>query len=266
MASGKAVTRTPEEIELIRQSSLLVSKTLGELNKLIEPGIDTLTLDTVAETFIRDHGGIPAFKNYNPSFGDSPFPYTLCVSINDEVVHGMPNKNRVLDEGDIVSVDCGVKMNGYYGDSAYTFAVGEVSSKKKRLMEVTRASLYEGIKCAVAGKRLGEVSHAIQHYVESFGFSVVKEMVGHGVGTALHEPPEVPNFGRRKSGIRLEEGMVLAIEPMVNLGKRFIDTAEDGWTVFARDRQASAHYEHCIAIQKGEALILSTFEYIENKS
>ena len=261
---AKIICRTPEEVQLIKESSLLVGKTLGELRKHIVPGVNTRRLDDIAEAYIRDSGGVPAFKNYSPSFGESPFPASLCISINEEVVHGIPSTNRILQDGDIVSIDCGVLMNGYFGDSAYTFAVGEISAKKKRLMEVTRQSLYLGIEKAVAGNRLGEISHAIQRHVENFGFSIVREMVGHGVGSRLHEPPEVPNFGRRRSGIRLQEGMVLAIEPMVNLGKRFIDTAKDGWTIYAKDRQPSAHYEHCIVIGKEKAEILSTFEFIEN--
>jgi len=264
MAKGKIIYRSSEEIEKIKESSLLVSKTLGELKRHIQPGVSTLKLDDIAETFIRDHGGIPAFKDYNPSFGDSPFPYTLCVSLNEEVVHGMPSSHRILEDGDIVSIDCGVFMNGYYGDSAYTFAVGEINAKKKKLMDVTKAALYKGIEKAKSGSRLGAISYEIQKYVEMYGFSIIREMVGHGVGTNLHEPPEVPNFGKKRSGIKLKEGMVLAIEPMVNMGKRFIATAQDGWTIYAKDQLPSAHYEHCIAITKEGAQVLSTYEYIEN--
>ncbi len=260
----QATYKTEEEIELIRQSSLLVGKTLGELNKHIEPGVTTQKLDAIAEEFIRDHGAIPGFKDYAPSFGDSPFPYTLCTSVNEEVVHGMPSPKRRLEEGDIISVDCGVLLNGYYGDSAYTFAVGEIPSKVARLMKVTKESLYKGIEKAVAGNRLGEISYAIQKHAELHGFSIVREMVGHGLGVNLHEPPEVPNYGKRRSGAKLKEGLVIAIEPMINLGKRSIKVDDDGWTVYATDRLPSAHYEHCIVIRKGEAEILSTFEYIEN--
>lgn len=256
--------KTEEEIELIRESSLLVGKTLGELNKHIQPGVSTLKLDRIAEEFIRDHGAIPAFKDYDASFADFPFPYTLCVSVNEEVVHGMPGESRLLKDGDIVSIDCGVLMNGYYGDSAYTFAVGEISSKKRRLMNVTKESLYKGIEKAVEGNRLGDIANAIQRHAEMYGYSIVREMVGHGVGKSLHEPPEVPNYGRRRTGLKLKEGMVIAIEPMINMGRRFIKVAKDGWTVFASDRQPSAHYEHCIVIRKDKAEILSTFEYIEN--
>lgn len=262
--SNVITLKTDEEIELIRESSLLVGKTLGEVNKHIRPGVDTLTLDTIAEEFIRDHGAIPAFKDYNPSFGSSPFPSSLCISINEEVVHGMPSRNRILKEGDIVSIDCGVYMNRYYGDSAYTFAVGEISSKKRRLMDVTKQSLYKGIEMAKAGNRMGDISYAIQKHAETFGYSIVREMVGHGLGRNLHEPPEVPNYGRRQRGLLLKEGMVLAIEPMINLGRRFIKIADDGWTVFATDRMPSAHYEHAVVIRKDKADILSTFQYIEN--
>jgi len=256
--------KTEEEIELIRESSLLVGKTLGELKQHITPGVSTLKLDEIAETFIRDHGAIPAFKNHNPSFASSPFPGSLCISINEEVVHGMPAAQKALEEGDIVSIDCGVCLEGYYGDSAYTFAVGEISPKKKKLLEVTKEALLKGIQHAIAGKRLGEISYAIQKHVEQFGFSIVREMVGHGLGTNLHEPPEVPNFGRRRSGVKLQEGMVLAVEPMVNMGKRFIETASDGWTIYAKDHFPSAHFEHSIAVGKETVDILSTFEYIEN--
>lgn len=262
--SDQVTYKSIEEIELIRESSLLVGKTLGELKKHIVPGANTLKLDQIAEEFIRDHGGIPAFKGYDASFADYPFPYTLCISVNEEVVHGMPAANRLLREGDLVSIDCGVQMNGYFGDSAYTFAVGEVSSKKRRLMEVTRQSLYMGIEKAVEGNRVGDIANAIQRYAETYGYSVVREMVGHGVGKSLHEPPEVPNYGKRKTGALLKDGMVIAIEPMINMGKRFIKVAKDGWTVFATDRLPSAHYEHCVVIRKDKAEILSTFEFIEN--
>ncbi|MEM7369259.1 MAG: type I methionyl aminopeptidase [Bacteroidota bacterium] len=263
--SEQAITyKTQDEVELIRQSSLLVGKTLGEISKIVEPGVSTLKLDRLAEEFIRDHGAVPAFKDYSPSFGDSPFPYSLCTSINEEVVHGMPSRDRVLMDGDIISIDCGVLLNGYYGDSAYTFAVGDISSKKRRLMEVTKEALYKGIEKAVAGNRMGEVSNAIQKYAESYGYSIVREMVGHGLGQQLHEPPEVPNYGKRRSGEKLKEGMVLAIEPMINQGRRHIKVASDGWTVYATDRKPSAHYEHSVVIRKGKAEILTTFEYIEN--
>lgn len=261
--SDQITYKTPEEVELIRESSLLVSKTLGMLGEHIQPGVSTLRLDELAEAFIRDHSGVPAFKNYQPSFNETPFPFTLCVSTNEEVVHGMPAKSRFLHEGDIVSIDCGVLLNGFYGDSAYTFPVGEISSKKRKLLEVTKASLMHGIQHAVEGNHLGEISYAIQKHAEVNGFSVVREMVGHGVGRELHEPPEVPNYGRRSAGIRLKAGMVLAIEPMINMGKRHITVAKDGWTVFASDRNPSAHFEHTVVVQKGQPEILTSFTHIE---
>lgn len=255
--------KSAEEVELIRRSSLLVGKTLGEVSKLITPGVSTLKLDRVAEEFIRDNGGIPAFLNYPSSApGVPPYGFTLCVSVNGEVVHGMPSEKKVLKDGEIVSVDCGVKMDGFFGDSAYTFAVGNVPAKVKRLLQVTRESLYKGIEQAVEGNFLGDVSQAVQFHAETAGFSVVREMVGHGIGRNLHEPPEVPNYGRRKSGPRLETGMVLAIEPMINLGRRRIDWLDDGWTIVTSDGLPSAHFEHTVAIRPGAADILSTFEYI----
>lgn len=259
------IIKQEQEIDLIRESSLLVGKTLGEVSKLIIPGASTLDLDKRAEEFIRDHGAIPAFKNYRASADDDPFPFTLCVSVNEEVVHGMPGIGKELREGDIVSVDCGVFMNGYFGDSAFTFAVGEIASKKKRLLRVTKESLFRGILEAREGNHLGDISHAIQFHAESHGYSIVREMVGHGIGQNLHEPPEVPNYGRRKTGIELKEGMVLAIEPMVNMGKRKIKIGSDGWTVLATDGQPSAHFEHTIVVRKDKGEILSTFDYIEHE-
>ncbi|MGN6640500.1 MAG: type I methionyl aminopeptidase, partial [Mucilaginibacter sp.] len=204
--------KSVEEIELIRESSLLVSKTLGEIAKVIRPGIKTIELNKLAETFIRDNGGVPAFLNYNG------FPYSLCISLNDQVVHGFPGQH-VLVEGDLVSVDCGAILNKYYGDSAYTFAIGEVSDEVKKLMRVTKECLYLGIEKAVTGMRIGDIGYAVQEHAERNGFGVVKELVGHGVGTHLHEKPEVPNYGKRGSGTKLEEGMVIAIEPMINAGR-----------------------------------------------
>lgn len=262
MASGKIIIKTEEEINLIRESSLLVGKTLGEVSKLVEPGANTLKLDQVAEEFIRDHGAIPAFKDYQTSLDIDPFPFTLCISVNEEVVHGFAGKDKYLREGDIVAIDCGVEMNGYFGDCAYTFMIGEVNSKKRRLCRVTQESLYKGLEKAVAGNYLGDVSHAIQYHVESHGYSIVQEMVGHGIGANLHEPPEVPNYGRKRSGPKLEEGMVIAVEPMVNLGKRRIKFGSDGWTVLTADKSPSAHYEHTIAIREGKCEILSTHEFI----
>ena len=250
------VYKSEEEIALIKESSLLVGKTLAEVAKVIKPGVKTSALDQIAETFIRDHGAAPGFKGYNG------FQHTLCISINEEVVHGIPG-SRELVEGDIVSIDCGVIMHDFYGDSAYTFAVGEVSEEVKLLMERTKASLYKGIEMAVDGKRVGDIGHAIQSYVESFGYSVVRDLVGHGLGRNLHEKPEVPNYGRRGIGIKLKEGMVLAIEPMINLGTRTVVQEKDGWTIRTADKLPSAHFEHDVAIRKGKGEILSTFDYIE---
>ncbi|HML85651.1 MAG TPA: type I methionyl aminopeptidase [Bacteroidales bacterium] len=248
--------KTEEEIELIRQSSLLVGKTLAEVAKVIKPGIRTIELDRLAESFIRDNGGIPGFKGYNG------FPYTLCISVNEVVVHGFPS-NREVKEGDIVSVDCGAVMNGFYGDSAYTFMIGEVDPSVRALVEATKASLYEGIEKAVEGQRLGDIGAAIQSYVEERGYSVVRDLVGHGLGKHLHEAPEVPNYGRKGTGMKLQEGLVLAIEPMINLGGHRVVQERDGWTIRTSDRKPSAHFEHDVVIRKGRAEVLSTFDYIE---
>ena len=248
--------KTDEEIEIQRQSSLLVGKTLAEVAKIIRPGITTIELDKVAETFIRDNGAIPGFKGYGG------FPGTLCISVNDVVVHGIPGE-IVLKDGDIVSVDCGTLMNEFYGDSAYTFAVGEVDEKILQLLKRTKESLYLAIEQAVAGKRIGDIGSAVQRHVESFGYSVVRDLVGHGVGRNLHEKPEVPNYGRRGSGIKLKSGMCLAIEPMVNMGVKEVFQDKDGWTIRTADAKPSAHFEHDIAVRNGKADILSTFEYIE---
>lgn len=248
--------RTEEEIELIRQSSLLVGKTHAEVAKLIKPGVTTLELDAVAEAFIRDHGAEPAFKGYNG------FPGSLCTSLNEHVVHGIPN-NKPLQEGDILSVDCGVKWNGYFGDSAYSYGIGEIGPEKEQLLRVTKESLYKGIEAAAAGQRIGDLGYAVQSHAESFGYGVVRELVGHGVGQALHEAPEVPNYGRRGRGVQLKEGMVIAIEPMINMGKKDIRQESDGWTIRTADRKPSAHFEHTVVVRKGKAEILSSFEWIE---
>jgi methionyl aminopeptidase len=249
--------KSVEEIELIRESSLLVSKTLGEIAKVIGPGVTTIELNKLAETYIRDNGGLPAFLNYHG------FPFSLCISLNDQVVHGFPGKH-VLVEGDLVSVDCGVILNKYYGDSAFTFAIGEVSDTVKKLMRVTRECLDLGVEKAVAGNRVGDIGYAVQEHAEKNGFGVVKELVGHGVGTHLHEKPEVPNYGKRGSGIKLEEGMVIAIEPMINAGRAGVKFWDDGWTVSTSDKKPSAHYEHTVAVKKGKVDILSTFSYVDN--
>lgn len=251
------VYKSKEEIELIRISSLLVGKTLACISREIKPGITTLYLDKLAEQIIRDNKGIPGFLNYNG------YPNTLCISINSEVVHGIPS-NRELKDGDVVSVDCGAIVNEFYGDSAYTFTVGEVKPEILKLLEVTKQCLYLGIENAVEGLRVGDIGHAIQNYAELNGYSVVRELVGHGVGRKLHESPEVPNYGKRGHGAKLKEGMVIAIEPMINLGKRNVRQLKDGWTIVTSDNKPSAHFEHTIAIGKNKADILSTFDEIEN--
>ncbi|MBK9729898.1 MAG: type I methionyl aminopeptidase [Chitinophagaceae bacterium] len=251
--------KTPEEIERIRQSSLLVSRTLAEVAKHIKPGTTTISLDKLADQFIRDHGGIPAFLGYRG------FPNSACISVNEAVVHGIPGET-VLKEGDIVSVDLGVVLDGFYGDSAYTFPVGEISEAKQRLLNITRQSLEMGIQQAWIGKRIGDIAATIQEFVEKNGYSVVRELVGHGVGKKLHEDPEVPNYGRRGSGAKLQEGLVIAIEPMVNMGKKNVMQSNDGWTIFTEDHKPSAHFEHTIAISKDGPVKLTTFEFIEEVS
>ena len=250
--------RSEDEIDLIRESSLLVAKTHAEISNLIKPGVTTLQLDKIAEEFIKDNGGLPAFKGY------SGFPNTLCASKNEQVVHGIPNNNP-LNDGDIISIDCGVVMNGYYGDSAYTYEVGEVSKMIKDLLTRTKQSLYKGIEQAVSGNRLGDIGFAIQNYVEKFGYGVVREMVGHGIGKSLHEEPQVPNYGRKGNGIMLKEGLVIAIEPMINLGTKRIKQHSDGWTIITADKKCSAHFEHTVVVRKGRAEVLSSFEGIEKK-
>lgn len=252
----KVYYKTDEEIELIRKSSLLVSKTLGEVAKIIKPGVQTIALNKLAETYIRDNGGVPAFLNYNG------FPYSLCISPNEKVVHGFPG-DYTLKDGDIISVDCGVVLNKFFGDSAYTFEVGEVSDETKQLLEVTKECLNLAVAKAVTGLRVGDISYAVQEHAEKHGYGVVKELVGHGVGFKLHEKPEVPNYGKRGSGIKLEDGMVLAIEPMINMGKAGVKFWKDGWTVSSVDNKPSAHFEHTVAIRKGNADVLSTFDFIE---
>jgi methionyl aminopeptidase len=248
--------RTAEEIELLRESNLLVSKTLAELAKLIKPGVTTDKLNSVAEEYIRDHNGIPGFLGYQK------YPKTLCTSVNSQVVHGIPSA-YILKEGDIISIDCGTIKNGYYGDSAYTFAVGEIDEKKQQLLNTTKEALYKGIEMAVEGLRTGDIGFAIQQYCEGMGFSVVRELVGHGLGKKLHEAPEVPNYGRKGKGVQLKAGMVICIEPMINMGRKEIFQESDGWTIRTVDRMPSAHFEHALAVRKGEADILSTFKYIE---
>lgn len=253
---GRIHYKTDQEIELIRESSLLVGKTLAEVAKCIKPGVTTLELDAVAEEFILSQKALPGFKGYNG------FPHTLCTSVNDEVVHGMPT-NIPLRNGDIVSVDCGVIKNGYWGDSAYTFKIGEVDEEVELLLQRTKESLQLAIDAAIAGNRIGDLGFAVQSYTESFGYGVVRELVGHGLGKDLHEAPEVPNYGRKGNGVQLKEGMVLAVEPMINLGSKSVRQKKDGWTIVTADGKPSAHFEHDIAIRKGKAEVLSTFDYIE---
>ena len=248
--------KTDEEIELMRVANRLVSAVLAEVAKYMQPGVTTLYLDKIAEEFIRDHGAIPLFKGYKG------FPNALCVSINDSVVHGLPGIYQ-LKSGDIVSVDCGVKLNGYCGDSAYTFEIGEVTPDVKRLLQTTKEALYEGINSAVEGKRIGDIAHSIQVYCEKRGYSVVRELVGHGIGKDMHEAPEVPNYGKKRYGVLLKNGMCIAIEPMINLGTKNVRFEKDGWTVRTRDGKPSAHFEHTVAIRPGKADILSTFELID---
>lgn len=248
--------KTAEEIELLRNSNLLVSKTLGEVAKHIRPGVTTRWLDKLAEEFIRDHGGKPAFLGYRG------YPATLCTSVNSVVVHGIPSE-YALKEGDILSVDCGAILNGYVGDSAYTFPVGEIPEKVFRLLKVTYESLFLGIQEAVEGKRVGDIGFAVQSHAEKNGYSVVREMVGHGIGKQLHEEPEVPNYGRRGTGAKLRQGMTICIEPMINMGSRYILQESDGWTIRASDNLPSAHYELAVVVGKEKADILSTFSYIE---
>ena len=252
--------KTESDIHRLRESADLVSRTLAEVARYIRPGVQTRELDAIAEAFIREHGAEPAFKGYR--VGHQVFPAALCISVNDEVVHGIPG-SYVLKEGDIVSVDCGVRLNGWYGDSAYTFAVGEIDEEKARLLRVTREALDRGIAQAVVGKRVGDISAAVQRYCEAEGFGVVRELVGHGIGRHLHEEPQVPNFGTPGTGKKLREGMVLCIEPMITMGSYRIKTDADGWTVRTVDGQPAAHYEHMVAVREGKPEVLTTFDYIE---
>lgn len=257
MRNGRMIIlKTEEEIEFMRISNRLVGMTLGELSKHIKPGVTTLQLDKIAEEFIRDHGAYPTFLGYGG------FPNSICTSVNEHIVHGIPN-NKPLQDGDVISVDCGTTKNGYCGDSAYTFCVGEVDEKVKDLLKVTKESLYKGIAMAREDNRIGDIGFTIQQYCESHGYSVVRELVGHGIGKDMHEAPEVPNYGRRGTGPLLKNGMCIAIEPMINMGSKNVVFENDGWTVRTKDRKPSAHFEHTVAIHNGSADILSTFEFIE---
>lgn len=252
----KVYYKSAEDIEQLRKSANVLSQLLGEMAKEIKPGITTLSLDQLAYDYIHDHGGRPAFLNYNG------FPNSLCISVNDQVVHGIPGKYELRD-GDVVSVDGGVELNGFISDSAYTFAVGEVADEVKQLLRVTLESLDLGIEQAIAGKRVGDISHAVQEHVSQYGYGIVRELVGHGVGYKLHEKPEVPNYGKRGAGPRLETGLVICIEPMINMGKAGVKFWDDGWTVSTVDGKPSAHYEHMVAIRKGTPDVLTTFAYIQ---
>ena len=248
--------KTDEEVGLLKESNMLVSRTLAEIAALIKPGVTTLYLDSIAESFILDNGATPAFKGYGG------FPNTLCTSVNEEVVHGIPS-GYVLREGDIISVDCGVILNGWYGDSAFTFPVGAITEEVRRLLDYTRASLEEGVKEAVIGNRVGDISYAVQNKAESGGYSVVRELVGHGLGRKLHEPPEVANWCRQGAGPKMEKGLVICIEPMINLGKKETLQMRDGWTIKTADGKPSAHFEYAVAVDKGKAQVLTTFEFID---
>ncbi len=250
------VYKSEEEIEIVRRNNLLVSKTLAEIAKLIKPGVTTLELDKRAEEFIRDNGAVPGFLGYGG------FPNSLCTSVNDQVVHGIPS-DYVLKDGDIISVDCGTYMEGYYGDTAYTFPVGEVSEEVMNLLRTTKESLFKGIENAIEGKRVGDIGNAVQTHAENAGYSVVREMVGHGLGKNMHEAPEVPNYGKKGRGVLLKKGLVLCIEPMINMGGKLIKQDNDGWTIRTTDGKPSAHYELAVVVDKGKAEILSTFDYIE---
>ena len=259
----KIFLKTEDEIELMRRANQLVGKTLGELAKHIKPGVTTLHLDKIADEFIRDHGAIPTFKNYPNPYGE-PFPASICTSVNDVVVHGVPSEQVVLKDGDIVSVDCGTLLDGFNGDSAYTFRVGEVSDEVNELLRVTKESLYLGIEQAVAGKHVGDIGAAVQDHCEKHGYGIVRELTGHGIGREMHEDPPVPNYGRRGNGTFLKAGMCIAIEPMVTMGARniFMDS-NDKWSIITRDGKPAAHFEHTVVVRRGKAEILSSFEEVE---
>ena len=249
--------KTDDEIELLRESNILIGQTLAELAKVIAPGVTTLQLDKLAYEFIKDHGATPGFLNYNG------YPGSICTSVNEQVVHGIPSDKVVLKDGDIISVDCGVYKNGFHGDSAYTFCVGDVSEEIKNLLKTTKEALYLGIEQAIPGRRIGDIGFAVQDHCEKAGFSVVREFVGHGIGRDMHEEPEVCNYGRRGNGLVLKSGMTLAIEPMICLGRRNVLIENDGWTARTADRKPAAHYEHSVCVRNGKADILSTFDYIQ---
>ena len=253
--------KTDEEVELLREANLLIGRTLAELAKIIKPGVTTKQLDKVAEEFIRDNGAEPTFKGFPNPYG-GPFPASICTSVNEQVVHGIPN-DVPLQDGDIVSIDCGTRLNGFCGDSCYTFPVGEISPEVKNLLKTTKEALYKGIEQAVVGHRLGDISFAVQQHCEAQGYGVVREFVGHGVGHEMHEDPQVPNYGRRGNGILLKSGLCIAIEPMITMGTKDIYMQEDRWGIVTRDKKPAAHYEHSLCVRKGKADILSSFDEIE---
>lgn len=258
----KIFLKTDDEIELMRRANRLVGLTLAEVAKNIKPGVTTLQLDKVAEEFIRDHRAIPTFKNFPNPFGD-PFPASICTSVNECVVHGIPSDNVVLKEGDIISVDCGTLLDGFCGDSAYTFCVGDVSPEVRELLKVTKESLYLGIEQAVHGKHIGDIGFTVQQYCENHGYGIVRELTGHGIGREMHEDPQIPNYGRRGNGAMLKSSMCVAIEPMVTMGDRQVWMLPDKWSIVTRDGKPAAHFEHTVAVCKGKAEILSSFEEIE---
>lgn len=260
----KIFLKTEDEIDLMRKANQLVGSTLAELGKHIKPGVTTLQLDKIAEEFIRDHGAVPTFKNFPNPYG-GPFPASICTSVNDVVVHGIPSEDTVLKDGDIISIDCGTLLDGYNGDSAYTFCVGDVKLEVKQLLKVTRDSLYKGIEQAVAGNHVGDIGSAVQDYCEGFGYGVVRELTGHGIGREMHEAPQIPNYGSRGNGVMLKAGMCIAIEPMITMGDRKIWMLPDKWSIVTRDNKPAAHFEHTIAVRRGKAEILSTFEGIEDQ-
>lgn len=253
---SKVIYKTEEQIEQVRESAKVLSQLLVEIAKVIKPGITTLSLDSLAFEFINDHGGTPAFLNYQG------FPFSLCISVNDQIVHGFPS-DYIIKEGDLISVDGGVNLNGFISDSAYTFGIGEISAEAQQLLDVTKASLEKGVEQAIAGRRVGDISAAIQDYVHPYKFGIVRELVGHGVGLHLHEKPEVPNYGKRGSGPKLEQGLIICIEPMINAGKAGVKFWDDGWTVSTIDGKLSAHFEQMVAIRKGQPDVLLDFVEIE---
>ena len=259
----KIFLKTGDEIELMRNANLLVGKTLAEVGRHIKPGVTTKQLDKIADEFIRDHGAVPTFKGFPNPYGP-PFPGSICTSVNDVVVHGIPDDATILKDGDIVSVDCGTLLEGFNGDSCYTFCVGEVADDVRQLLRETKKSLYLGIEAAIAGNHVGDIGSAVQDYCEGLGYGIVRELTGHGIGKAMHEDPQVPNYGRRGNGVMLKAGMCIAIEPMITMGDRRIYMMPDRWTIRTRDGKPAAHFEHTIAICRGKADILSSFEEVEH--